>query len=363
MPAFSASAPTNASGSANDSQTSGRNVARRSPWRRIRPSRPGRSRAASSGADAASIRSGTPRIETERTSCATSCSATGAKRGSWNAARKALPATSSASAHVGSRVPTQPRSIPALVRSVTKLAPRARSAGGSSATSSPSAHPWWRPCTTESHAIASSRLSSSAAKRIEAHDALELMRRALPWPEATVVTSFAFGSLRASLARRSRVEGPGAVADDALAAAGRVARVAEIERARDEPAAARLAEESAERHRAARRLPSEPAGLERLDRAPALRVDPAGRLGVVVVGEVRAHQHERLRPAPEPLEHLLHLLVGGVADRERNQLEATQHRLQERQLHLEAVLARVRRVAHRELGQVDQAVERRAVDA
>ncbi|MCZ7659436.1 MAG: hypothetical protein M5U07_16945, partial [Xanthobacteraceae bacterium] len=58
--------------------------------------------------------------------------------------------------------------------------------------------------------------------------------------------------------------------------------------------------------------------------------------------QVRAHDDERLRAAPQPVDHLGHLARARRTDHEGHQRELAQHFLQERQLDLERVLLCVR---------------------
>jgi len=74
------------------------------------------------------------------------------------------------------------------------------------------------------------------------------------------------------------------------------------------------------------------------DGVAGLGIQHSGRRVVVIVGEVRADQDERLLVAPEPVEHCGDGVGVGVTDHQRHQFEVVQQDLHERQVHLQAVL-------------------------
>ena len=103
-------------------------------------------------------------------------------------------------------------------------------------------------------------------------------------------------------------------------------------------------------------------GAEIEDRLHRAAVDLPRRFVAAIVREIGADHEERLRSAPKPIDHLGDLFRARGADDQRQQLELAQHLLQERQLHLERVLARVRpREAHH-LRQVGNRAHRLLVD-
>ena len=74
------------------------------------------------------------------------------------------------------------------------------------------------------------------------------------------------------------------------------------------------------------------------------RVAPLRRRMVEIVREVGAHHDQRVRLAPQLIEHLRNVLRRGGADEERDHRERTERRLQERQLDFERVLGSVRHI-------------------
>ena len=94
---------------------------------------------------------------------------------------------------------------------------------------------------------------------------------------------------------------------------------------------------------------------KRRDARERRAVDRARLLVRVVVRQVGRDHDQRLRPAPQPLDAPAATCSDArAADGERHQREIAQHLLQERQLHLERMLERVRRVARHDLRQVAQ---------
>ena len=119
---------------------------------------------------------------------------------------------------------------------------------------------------------------------------------------------------------------------------------------RIEPAATRRHEEAVDRRRAARLLVIERC-RQREDRIAGGAIGPA-RVGVaMIVRQVGAHDDERLRASPEEVDDFAHLVRRRVADGEGHDAEIVEDGLQERKLHFERVLVRVRRVARRDLRQ------------
>ena len=104
---------------------------------------------------------------------------------------------------------------------------------------------------------------------------------------------------------------------------------------------------------------SRPGWRARMRRTVAASSGP-GLVVAVVVRQVRGDHDQRLVAAPQTVQHLGHLVGGGVADRERHQRELAERALQERQLHLQRVLLRVRRRGDHHLRQVADRVDRLA---
>src|SRR5664279_3705777 len=84
---------------------------------------------------------------------------------------------------------------------------------------------------------------------------------------------------------------------------------------------------------------------ERENRVGGMAIDAARLRIAMVMGQIRAYDDERFRPAPETLHHVGDLVRVGGADGERYDAEFIDHRLQERQLHFERMLLRMRGVA------------------
>ena len=101
--------------------------------------------------------------------------------------------------------------------------------------------------------------------------------------------------------------------------------------------------EPAHRVRAARVVGGRCASTAPATIASAVRRSRAAAVVVVeVVAEVAAHDDERLGAAPDGVEHRGDVPGLGAADDEREEPEVAERPLQERQVHLEAVLGRVR---------------------
>ena len=95
------------------------------------------------------------------------------------------------------------------------------------------------------------------------------------------------------------------------------------------------------------------ADVELLDRAGRRAIDALRGQVVAVVTQVGADDEQRFGAAPERFEHAADLLGGRrVADQQRHDLELLEHRLQEGQLHLEAVLEAVRAIELDDLGEL-----------
>ena len=99
--------------------------------------------------------------------------------------------------------------------------------------------------------------------------------------------------------------------------------------------------------------------IERQQVIDRVLVDAPRRVVGQVVRQVRADDDQRLLAAPQPVEHFGHLCGSGVADRQRQQRELAKQPLQERQLHFERMLRRVRQRAIDDLRQVAQRGNRR----
>jgi hypothetical protein len=157
------------------------------------------------------------------------------------------------------------------------------------------------------------------------------------------------------------VEGERAVADDAILVAGGVAGIAQIYQLGLQPAPARQLIEAGHWRCAARLLVGD-VGCEAEDR---LRRRAVQRLRVVVgkvMGQVGAHDDQRLGPAPQGIEDIGDFLGAGPADRERHQRKALDHRLQERHVDFQRVLVRVGLRADDDLRQGAQGLDRGLVD-
>ena len=76
-----------------------------------------------------------------------------------------------------------------------------------------------------------------------------------------------------------------------------------------------------------------------------------GRFVIVVMAQVRADHNAGFGPAPERVEHLADLAVGGVADQQRDERERFENGLQKGQMHLQAVFAPVRFIQEVDLRQ------------
>ena len=144
------------------------------------------------------------------------------------------------------------------------------------------------------------------------------------------------------------VESDAAVADDAVAVPGGVARVAKVEQARPQ-AAAPGGEQKPVHRRSATRLLVVDGDVEPQDRVYGLPVHLLRNRVRQVVGEIGAHDDQRLVPTPKALQHLGHLLRGCSANGERHHLEFLQHGLEERQMDLERMLMGMGVVAHHDL--------------
>ena len=99
-------------------------------------------------------------------------------------------------------------------------------------------------------------------------------------------------------------------------------------------------QQTIDRCRAARLVVIE-AGSRRVFVQPK-RDAPVGLTIAVVMGQVGAHHDKRLRPAPNGFEKGCNSLRVGTSDQYRSEREMFELGLQEGQLHLKAVLERVR---------------------
>ena len=70
------------------------------------------------------------------------------------------------------------------------------------------------------------------------------------------------------------------------------------------------------------------------------------------VGQIRADDDQGLRPTPQRLQHLGHLIGRGIPHGQWQELEIIQHHLQKGQLHLQRVFHGMGRRAHHHLAQV-----------
>ena len=82
-------------------------------------------------------------------------------------------------------------------------------------------------------------------------------------------------------------------------------------------------------------------GLEAFDRLSGGAVEPARRVVVVIVAEIGADDDQGLGPAPQQIEEFRRLFRRRLAGDERHDGEVGEHGLQERQLHLQAMLLMV----------------------
>jgi hypothetical protein len=80
------------------------------------------------------------------------------------------------------------------------------------------------------------------------------------------------------------------------------------------------------------------------DRGARDRVDLPCLLVVVIVTEIRAHEHECRRVAPHLRERRSDMLGSDRTEHDRQQREVVEQHLQERQLHFQAMLLCVRRI-------------------
>ena len=92
-------------------------------------------------------------------------------------------------------------------------------------------------------------------------------------------------------------------------------------------------------------------GIEAENRLNGGAVDSARRLVGMVVREVRADHEKRLVATPEVFQHFGDLLRRHASHHERHEREFAEHLLQERELHFQSVLLRVRRSRLDDLGQ------------
>ena len=138
---------------------------------------------------------------------------------------------------------------------------------------------------------------------------------------------------------RGLEERVGTVADHAVARPRRVARVAHVEGAGFQAAAFREMEQAVHRVAPARLLVADVFMAERDDGLRGRRVDAACALVVEVVAQVRADDDGRFRSAPERFEQGVDFGGRHVADKERHQGEPREHPHEEREMHLQAVLA------------------------
>ncbi len=149
---------------------------------------------------------------------------------------------------------------------------------------------------------------------------------------------------------RGFVERERAVADHSPAVARGVSRVAQVEQLRREAAPARGEGEPVDR-RAAACLLVRDIGAQ-IDNRLRGRAVGCLRLAVSeVMRKVGTHHDQRFRAAPQCIEYLCNLVRGGFAHRQRHHGELPEHRLQERQVHLQRMLERVRRRVHADLWQ------------
>ena len=80
----------------------------------------------------------------------------------------------------------------------------------------------------------------------------------------------------------------------------------------------------------------------------------------LVVRQIGADHEQRVRPAPQALQHLRDLAGRRLADQERHEREVAEHGLEKRQLDLERMLRLVRRVRQAHLRQVADRLDRLA---
>ncbi len=125
------------------------------------------------------------------------------------------------------------------------------------------------------------------------------------------------------------------IAHHAVPAASGVARVAGAKQPDGQTVRARRGEKAVQRRRAAGFLVVD-IGVEARNARERRAVDRARLVVAVVVRQVGGQHEQRLRAAPQALDHVDHLLQLGIADGEGQQRKFAQHLLQEGQLHLEA---------------------------
>ena len=101
--------------------------------------------------------------------------------------------------------------------------------------------------------------------------------------------------------------------------------------------------------------------LHQLDKLRRPAVEIPGGFIVVVVRKVGRDQDQRFRPAPERPEDPPELGRVRIADEDGNDREILEHRLQERDVHLDTVLAREHGVVDSETGDRLQGLDRRPV--
>ena len=81
-----------------------------------------------------------------------------------------------------------------------------------------------------------------------------------------------------------------------------------------------------------------------LDGGSGRQIQTLCSLVAVIMGQIGADDDQRLRPTPQLAQHMGDVLRGSIPDDERHHLEGCQDSLQERQLHFESVLGRMRSV-------------------
>src|SRR5437588_5046614 len=315
-PALRFNSPRNSFGSRSVSHTGGRNVARLPANSSTTPSTPGRSCASNACSPSAIRGSGADSRETSTDVSMNSSVARRGKRGSSNAAATALARTSTPSGRRASSVPMQPRSKPCL-KSVTKVAP------GASSSECPGSA-----LSVPKRSDPMPRTSPSSAP---------MARRAIVTSERPSAASCIDGFLdlpcRDTLRCLAR-EGKRGIADDPRFFARGIAGVAQVEKLRLEAMPARAEREAVDRRGAARLLVIEGVG-EPENVLDGGAIDLGSPLVRMVVRQVGADHDQRLGPAPDALDDFLDFRWRCVPDRERNQGEIFEHRLQERKLHFE----------------------------
>src|ERR1700674_3206049 len=315
-PALRFNSARNSVGSRSVSHTCGRKVARLPAISSTTPSMPGRSCASKACSPSAAMASDADSRETSTDVSMNSSVARRGKRGSSNAAATALARTSTPSGRLASRVPIQPRSSPCL-KSVTNVAPGASSAGCPGSALSVPARSDPMPRTSPSSA--------------------PMARRAIVTSERPSSASCIDGLLelpcRDTLRRLPR-EGNRGIADDARFFARGIAGVAQVEELRLEAMSASAEREAVDRRGAARLLVIEGVG-ERENVVYGGTIDLGSPLVRMVMRQVGADHDQRLGAAPQALDDFRHFRWRRVSDREWNQGEFFEYRLQERKLHLE----------------------------